>query len=76
MKTLLLTTMALGVVFMLGANQSSNAMILQTFPGQVVVVGGYHPGFWGGPVYGPVYRTDSFYYDNRPLIRVGPLGLF
>lgn len=68
MNILLTTTMALGVVFMLGANQPTEATAIQS------VVPDYHHGqiipvYWHGH---HRYYDDGPYYDDRYYYRGGP----
>ncbi len=69
MKTLVMTAMALGVIFTLGSNQ------VEAWP----YYGG--PGFYNGAP-APYYYNDygwgpgyGYYYGHRPLVSVGPIGI-
>mgnify|MGYP000337738813 CR=1 FL=1 len=86
MKVLLTTTMALGVVFMLGAGESVNAAVPAYNQYQLAPAGwhGHHHGYYGhgyyyvpapsyywGPGYG--YRPN---YPEPPLLQMGPVRIF
>lgn len=75
MKVLLATTMALGVVLMLGASQTSNAAVIQPttsayHQNQIIQARHWHGGYYyGGPGY---YYGGPAYYYGDPGICVGP----
>jgi hypothetical protein len=77
MKVLLATTMALGVMLTLSANQPASAAVIVTHQKQLTPVyyREYGPGYYYGPSYGPGYGP-GYYYESRPLLRLGPLQIF
>ena len=85
MKVLLTSSLALGVVFMLGASSPAEAKIDGTKSSDSNIVqikhkhhyrhrGGEYYYYYGNPYY---YGPDRYYYyDNNPGLCVGPLCLF
>jgi hypothetical protein len=77
MKVLLATTMALGVILTLSANQPVNAAVIQpsvavSHQNQLTPV--YYRRYYYGPGPGYYYEPGPFYYGNpAPLVCV--LGL-
>jgi hypothetical protein len=71
MKTLTLTSLALGIVFLLGVSSATEAMASNQNDGNIVMAYWRHPGpyYYGDPYY---YGPGPGYY-NAPLLCVGPL---
>lgn len=79
MKILLATTMALGVVLILGANQSTNATVTQpvasTYHQSHITQAQWYGDYrYYGP--GPYYYGPGPHYYGGPLLKLGPIQLF
>ena len=69
MKILTLTSLALGIVMMLGVNSPAEAIINHQNDGNIVMAHGpyYHRYYYDGPYY---YGPRPGYYYNGPLLCV------